>query len=276
MFERFTDRARRVVVLAQNEARDLRHDYIGPEHILLGLVDEGGGVAAKALEAVGISAAAVRENVVAAVGQGEAELSAGGHIPFTEQTKQVLELSLRESLQLGCNYIGTEHILLGLLRQPDSTAARVLTDLGAEPNAVRMRVVGLLQGHQERPGRGRPVVMSSPTRAEAVESRVTALERWAGLAPDLTDLDDRLEQLRRDKQAAFDREDFEAAAAIRDAEHQLERERKARVQEWEAGPPLHTVIGQLNGEIMQLRALLRQHGVDPSAPEDDDGAAQHG
>ena len=146
MFERFTDRARRVVVLAQEEARMLNHNYIGTEHILLGLIHEGEGVAAKALEALGISLDAVREQVQDIIGQGQQQPT--GHIPFTPRAKKVLELSLREALQLGHNYIGTEHILLGLIREGEGVAAQVLVKLGADLNKVRQQVIQLLSGYQ--------------------------------------------------------------------------------------------------------------------------------
>ena len=144
MFERFTDRARRVVVLAQEEARLLNHNYIGTEHILLGLLNEGEGIAAKALESLGISLNAVREQVVEIIGQGQQAPT--GHIPFTPRAKKVLELSLREALQLGHNYIGTEHILLGLIREGEGVAAQVLQKLGAELQKVRQTVIQLLSG----------------------------------------------------------------------------------------------------------------------------------
>ena len=146
MFERFTDRARRVAVLAQEEARMLHHDHIGTEHILLGLIREGEGVAAQALESLGISLEAVRRQVGGIIGQGQQEPS--GHIPFTPRAKKVLELSLREALQLGHNYIGTEHILLGLIREGEGVAAQVLVKLGADPGRIRQQVVQLLQGSQ--------------------------------------------------------------------------------------------------------------------------------
>ncbi|HRN29152.1 MAG TPA: Clp protease N-terminal domain-containing protein, partial [Terrimesophilobacter sp.] len=146
MFERFTDRARRVVVLAQEEAKMLNHNYIGTEHILLGLIHEGEGIAAKALEALGISLDAVREQVQDIIGQGQQQPT--GHIPFTPRAKKVLELSLREALQLGHNYIGTEHILLGLIREGEGVAAQVLVKLGADLNRVRQQVIQLLSGYQ--------------------------------------------------------------------------------------------------------------------------------
>ena len=155
MFERFTDRARRVVVLAQEEARLLNHNYIGTEHILLGLIHEGEGVAAKALESLGISLEAVRAQVEEIIGHGGQAPS--GHIPFTPRAKKVLELSLREALQLGHNYIGTEHILLGLIREGEGVAAQVLVKLGADLRRVRQQVIQLLSGYagtKESAGRG--------------------------------------------------------------------------------------------------------------------------
>ncbi|NAZ78074.1 AAA family ATPase, partial [Kineococcus sp. T13] len=146
MFERFTDRARRVVVLAQEEARMLNHNYIGTEHVLLGLIHEGEGVAAKAMESLGISLDAVRGQVQEIIGQGQQAPS--GHIPFTPRAKKVLELSLREALQLGHNYIGTEHILLGLIREGEGVAAQVLVKLGADLDRVRQQVIQLLSGYQ--------------------------------------------------------------------------------------------------------------------------------
>jgi ATP-dependent Clp protease ATP-binding subunit ClpA len=145
MFERFTDRARRVVVLAQVEARLLNHNYIGTEHILLGVIHEGEGVAAQALKSLDVSLEQVRVMVEEIIGQGEAAPT--GHIPFTPRAKKVLELSLRESLQLGHNYIGTEHILLGLVREGEGVAAQVLVKLGADMNSVRRKVVELLEGY---------------------------------------------------------------------------------------------------------------------------------
>ncbi|MCA1708467.1 MAG: AAA family ATPase, partial [Actinobacteria bacterium] len=150
MFERFTDRARRVVVLAQEEARLLNHNYIGTEHILLGLIHEGEGVAAKALESLGISLEKVRQQVEEIIGAGQSPPS--GHIPFTPRAKKVLELSLREALQLGHNYIGTEHILLGLIREGEGVAAQVLVKLGADLGRVRQQVIQLLSGYSSKEG----------------------------------------------------------------------------------------------------------------------------
>ncbi len=170
MFERFTDRARRVVVLAQEEARMLNHNYIGTEHILLGLIHEGEGVAAKALESLGISLEAVRQQVEEIIGQGQQAPS--GHIPFTPRAKKVLELSLREALQLGHNYIGTEHILLGLIREGEGVAAQVLVKLGADLNRVRQQVIQLLSGYQGK----EPATSGGP--AEGTPSTSLVLDQF--------------------------------------------------------------------------------------------------
>ena len=170
MFERFTDRARRVVVLAQEEARMLNHNYIGTEHILLGLIHEGEGVAAKALESLGISLEAVRQQVEEIIGQGQQAPS--GHIPFTPRAKKVLELSLREALQLGHNSIGTEHILLGLIREGEGVAAQVLVKLGADLNRVRQQVIQLLSGYQGK----EPATAGGP--AEGTPSTSLVLDQF--------------------------------------------------------------------------------------------------
>src|SRR5690349_11952241 len=166
MFERFTDRARRVVVLAQEEAKMLNHNYIGTEHILLGLIHEGEGVAAKALESLGISLDAVREQVQDIIGQGQQQPT--GHIPFTPRAKKVLELSLREALQLGHSYIGTEHILLGLIREGEGVAAQVLVKLGADLNRVRQQVIQLLHGYQGK----EPAASGAPSESAPSTSLV--------------------------------------------------------------------------------------------------------
>ena len=154
MFERFTDRARRVVVLAQEEARMLSHNYIGTEHILLGLIHEGEGVAAKALESLDISLEAVRAQVEEIIGQGQQAPS--GHIPFTPRAKKVLELSLREALQLGHSYIGTEHILLGLIREGEGVAAQVLQKPAPTSTGCASRSSSCSPGFQGKESRPRP------------------------------------------------------------------------------------------------------------------------
>jgi hypothetical protein len=169
MFERFTDRARRVVVLAQEEARHLHHNHIGTEHILLGLIHEGEGVAAQALRALDVSLEAARAQVVELVGHGDEQPEP--HIPFTPRAKKVLELSLREALQLGHNYIGTEHILLGLIREGEGVAARVLESQGAVLDRVRQQVVQLLAGAAAGQGEQVPLRQAQMTQ-QAVAAMV--------------------------------------------------------------------------------------------------------
>jgi len=272
MFERFTDRARRVVVLAQEEARMLNHNYIGTEHILLGLIHEGEGVAAKALESLGISLEAVRQQVHELIGQGQQAPS--GHIPFTPRAKKVLELSLRESLQLGHNYIGTEHILLGLILEGEGVAAQVLVKLGADLNRVRQQVIQLLHGYRGEgleglaaalPGRGLPP--ETAVRLDAIDSRLSAAEQRAGTGPDTSELDQQIEQARHDKEAAIEAQEYERAAALRDREKDLLAQRAVRQQQWaDAHPDLPSLaekIRQLSDEIERLHALLREHGIEP-------------
>jgi ATP-dependent Clp protease ATP-binding subunit ClpC len=172
MFERFTDRARNVVVLAQQEARLLKHNYIGTEHILLGLARESDGLAAKALDALGIELEAVREQVVELTGRGQK--SPSGHIPFTPRAKKVLELSLREALQFGHNYIGTEHILLGLIREGEGVAAQVLVTLGGDLSAIRQQVIRLLKEN--------PTTDEKPQAAQARVARLAESVGEAGIA----------------------------------------------------------------------------------------------
>src|SRR6266568_3887976 len=227
MFERFTDRARRVVVLAQEEARMLNHNYIGTEHILLGLIHEGEGVAAKALESLGISLEAVRQQVEEIIGHGQQAPS--GHIPFTPRAKKVLELSLREALQLGHSYIGTEHILLGLIREGEGVAAQVLVRLGADLNRVRQQAIQLLHGYhgkeleaaREGPAAGpggrseRRLPSQLEARLTAVESRLPAIEQRVGTGPDTRELDRQAERVRGEK-AAVGALEYEQAASLRD------------------------------------------------------------
>jgi len=275
MFERFTDRARRVVVLAQEEARMLDHDYIGTEHILLGLIREGDGYAARSLESLGISLDAVRQQVQEIIGRGQQAPS--GHIPFTPRAKKVLELSLRESLQLGHNYIGTEHMLLGLLREGDGVAAQVLVRLGADLDRVREQVIQLLHGYQgqdvgsagSQPGGRARAGLPDDALAwfDALDRRLTALERWVSMQPDLEDLDQEIAQVRHDKEAAVDRRDSRAATALRDKEKQLLADRAEREKEWaRSAAGRRTVareLDRLNTELERLRATLREHGIEP-------------
>jgi ATP-dependent Clp protease ATP-binding subunit ClpC len=250
MFERFTDRARRVVVLAQEEARRLNHNYIGTEHILLGLLREGDGVAAKALESLGISLEAARAQVKEIVGQGLRGPT--GHIPFTPRAKEVMELSLREALQLGHSSIDTEHLLLGLLREGEGVGAQVLTGLGADYARVREQVVGLLTGGGEQAGpRAQPVRLTVPE--------------------DLLAYDEQIAQVRRQKEAATEAGDVEGAAALGDRERQLLADRARREREWLATVDVVEENLRLHREVERLRGLLRQHGIEP-----DGGTSQTG
>jgi ATP-dependent Clp protease ATP-binding subunit ClpA len=239
MFQQFTDRARRVVVLAQEEARLLNHDYVGTEHLLLGLAHEGQGVAAKALESLGIRLEALRSQVEEAIGRGQRAPS--GHLSFTPRAKKVLELSLRESQQLGHDYIGTEHLLLGLVREGEGVAAQVLVKLGADLSRVRQQVIQLLSGSAGGP------------------------EEAAGTRPvpdEPGEVEDQLAQVRRQKEAAIEAQDFDRAAALRDAEKQLlmRLHLEAVVQEVQR---LHGEVQRLHGEVERLRELLRRHGIEP-------------
>jgi ATP-dependent Clp protease ATP-binding subunit ClpC len=268
MFERFTDRARRVIVLAQEEARMLNHNYIGTEHILLGLIHEGEGVAAKTLESLGISLEAMRQQVEEIIGQGQQAPPA--HIPFTPRAKKVLELSHQEARQLGHKYIGTEHILLGLVHEGDGVAAQVLVQRGADPDRVRQQVIQLLHGYQsQEPASARSAErgLGVQARLEAVELRLADIEQRVGIGPDTSDLDEQIEAVRAGKEAAIEAQDFEQAASLRQGERELLESRAARREQWVAGhpalPDLTERCQQLADEVERLRALLREHGIDP-------------
>jgi ATP-dependent Clp protease ATP-binding subunit ClpC len=179
MFERFTDRARRVVVFAQEEARGLNHNWIGTEHLLLAVIREGQGVGARALESMQVSLDAARQQVESIIGRGQ-ELVSDGHIPFTPRAKKVLELSLREALQLGHDYIGTEHILLGLIREGDGVAAQVLVNLGCDLNRTRQQVIRLLHGHQGRQPALSTIGEELGDRLASMAARLAVIERMLG------------------------------------------------------------------------------------------------
>jgi ATP-dependent Clp protease ATP-binding subunit ClpC len=270
MFERLTDRARRVVVLAQEEARMLNHNYIGTEHILLGLIREGDGVAAKALTSLGIDLQAVRQQVTEIIGQGQQAPS--GHIPFTPRAKKVLELSQREATELGHSYIGTGHILLGLIREGQGVAAQVLVKEGADMDRVRPQVAQALHGRsgEDLTGAGSPLPGDVLTRADSLDRRLAAIERWVGLRPEPDDLDQEITRVRQEKEAAIDEQDFEGAAALRAQEKQLLAARASRDKEWtEAAAdrmPLARELSRVKAELDRLRAVLREHGI---APGDD-------
>jgi ATP-dependent Clp protease ATP-binding subunit ClpC len=236
MFERFTDQSRRAVVLAQEEAKLLNHNYIGTEHLLAGLRRENLGTAARTLESAGITMDAVRAEIEKLVGRGERAPS--GHIPFTAGAKKVLELSLREALNLGHNHIGTGHLLLGLISKDDCVAVQVLSGLGAEAGQLRAQVIQEMESDQE--GRGdfsppRPQRAELPdavqTLLDTIDERLSAIERHLGIA--------------------------------------AERERAADGGSADAG----SEADRLQGEVGRLRALLREHDIDPDEPGDASAAA---
>jgi ATP-dependent Clp protease ATP-binding subunit ClpC len=234
MFERFTGQARQVVVLAQEEARLLSHSYIGTEHILLGLLRDGDGVAARVLDSLGVSLAEARVQVEEIIGRGQHVPS--GHIPFTPRAKKVLELSLREAKRLGHRHIGTEHILLGLLREGEGVAAQVLVRLGVDLNKARQAVVAFVGAGAAAPQpiedietRARRAVSFTARLAE-FEARLAALERWAGARVDLTE--------------------------------------PGRPGDLRDRAPVSEELARLSAEVERLLSVLRKHGLDSG-----DGAA---
>jgi ATP-dependent Clp protease ATP-binding subunit ClpA len=288
MFQRFTDRARRVVVLAQEEARMLEHDYIGTEHLLLGLIHEGEGVAAKTLLALDVDLDTLRREVEALVGRGHGA-ARKGHIPFTPQAKKVLELALRESVQLGHRYIGTEHLLLGLVREGEGPASQVLSQRGIELDTVRQEVIRLLHGHQGAEGRRRRRIAwaryegegASPEeilrQLHAIGIRLSAIEDKLGVArsPDrerLRRIDAEIAKVRRQKESAIDEQDFERAAGLRDQEKRLLSERRAAEDAWltaedipEAGPdaPADEPPGAASGQGDEPPGAASGQGDEP-------------
>ena len=276
MFERFTDRARRIMVLAQEAARALNHNYIGTEHLLLGLIVERDGIAARALTSAGITEDGVRQQIGKAVGHGPSGHSGQrpSHIPFTPQAKKVLELSLRESTELGHTYIGTEHLLLGLVREGKGPGPQILAQLGAPPDVVREHVMGLLHGYEgtakprserlaDRPAAESAVqhdlMRQLLRRLDTLEGRLSVLERRVGTGPDVADLTGQIAQVRREKEAAISAQNFGSAAALRGREKQLAAERDSRWEQWSAA---HQDLPSLSEEVERLRGLLRQHGLD--------------
>jgi hypothetical protein len=261
MFERFTDRARRAVVLANEEAVLLGHDQIGTEHILLGLLREGGGAAGRALRSLDISLDDARQQVSAAVGAGSGK---SAHIPFTQRAKTVLERALREALQLGHEYIGTEHILLGLLRDEKDSAVQIVAGLGADRAAVRWRVLQLISGGPVT-ARASGAVPAGPqvrlrpddesmAQFDTLDSRLSAVEQWVGVAPGLAELDRELMRVRQDKEAAIDAHDYRTAEDLSETETELLLDRDRRVRGREAQPTLAAEVAQLRAEVAQLTA----------------------
>jgi hypothetical protein len=246
MFERFTNEARRVVVLAQEESRKLNHDYIGTEHLVLGLLHEGKGTGGRALESMDITLEAARREVETRIGRGSTQPA--GHIPFTPRAKKSLELSLRESLALGQEYIGTGHLLLGLIRKGDGVGVEVLVSLGADLNVARERVIELLQDDGEQRTVQSPEERITPPRPErhsgaitalldVIDTRLSAIERHLGIVRPVPDelraYDRRIVRVVSMKEDAVARQDFEEAAALREQEKRLRSERERMERELE-------------------------------------------
>jgi hypothetical protein len=223
VFERFTERARQVVVLAQDEARLLKHNYIGTEHILLGLLREEEGLAARLLESMNVAVEEVRAQVARIVGVGDEVTS--GQIPFTPRAKKTLELALREALGFGHNYIGTEHVLLGLAREGDGVAMRLLLDFGVDGERIRSEIIRALSGPGQRPG----FTMSAPVY-QFPES-VTA-DYEPKIPPISTDVAAEIERVRKEKEALLERQEFEAAARLRHRERRLVSAARALEHAW--------------------------------------------
>jgi hypothetical protein len=321
MFERFNNQSRRVVVLAEEEARAFNYNHIGTEHLLLGLLCEGAGSAAKALASVNITPDAARQELEAIVGRRK-QPQPSGHIPFTKRAKKSLELSLREALRLGDNYIGTGHLLLGLIRQGDGVAVQMLGKLGVDLNDLRERVTQELHDHPERTdGVREPDDLARQRTAlrhrdqiqallDTIDERLSAIEQHLGITRDTPDelrrLDEQIAKVRGDKQGAIDVQDFKLAAVLRDTEKELLSER-ARLEgeihadrgdgdhtgadtdetgsqagngagtsdgaETDEGAREPDEIARLRARLAYLEARLREHDIDPDAPQDPPAAA---
>jgi Clp amino terminal domain, pathogenicity island component len=242
MFRRFSPRAREVIISAQQEARALHHNYIGTEHILLGLLHDREGMAGRALHALGITPETVREQILDIIGEGHQEPA--GHIPFTPRAKKVLELAVREAVHLGHLYVGTEHILLGLVREGDGVSWQVLSRLGATAPKVRDQVLELVS-----------------------QDRRTPHEVIA--PPGIRDYDTRIELARQAKDAAVDAKDFDRAAAARESEKELVAGRDRLIAQWSAGVDVATLgreLDWLRDEVNRLQGLLLQNGIEPDQP----------
>ncbi|HEY8044975.1 MAG TPA: Clp protease N-terminal domain-containing protein, partial [Streptosporangiaceae bacterium] len=247
MFRRFSPQAREVIISAQQEARALHHNYIGTEHILLGLVRDRDGMAGRALHALGISPEVVREQVLDIIGEGKEEPA--GHIPLTPRSKRVLELAVREAVRLDHLHVGTEHILLGLVREGDGVGWHVLHRLGVTVPRVRDQVLQLVSQDRQSPGH-----VITP--------------------PGIRDYDTRIELARHAKDEAVDAKDFERAAAARESEKELMAGRDRLIAQWSAGVDVATLgreLDWLRDEVTRLQGLLLRHGIEPGPaqkPED--------
>ena len=245
-FERFTDRARRAVILAQDEARKLGHDSVGPGHVLLGLLAVGGGIAAAALESLGVSLEETRERVEEIAGRGQD--APAGAIQFTPAASQLWDGPLREAMLLGHDYVGTEHLLLALLREGDGVAAQVLAAQGADHAQVPERVLDLLARASEQAS-SKPRMVRQPVPVGLAD----ALEQFP--------------RVRRQKATAVEAGDFEGAAALREREQQLRGEILRLTHEWGARAEIPAAIAeqepQVRRELDRLRNVARQHGINP-------------
>jgi hypothetical protein len=247
MFRRFSPRAREVLVSAQQEARALHHGFIGTEHLLLGLLRDRDGVAGRTLHVLGISPEAAREQVLDIIGEGQAKVT--GHIPLTPRSKKVLELAVQEAVRLDHLHVGTEHILLGLVREGDGVGWHVLHRLGLTVPRVRDQVLQLVSQDRQAPSH-----VITP--------------------PGIRDYDTRIELARQAKDAAVDAKDLDRAAAARESEKELLAERDRLIAQWSAGVDLPTLgreLDWLRDEVNRLQGLLLRHGVEPESaqqPED--------
>jgi len=274
MLERFSHQARQVVVLAQDEARMLDHSWIGTEHLMLGLIGEGSGMAAQALDSLGISLEAARRLVEETRGRGNQAPSR--QLRFNPRAKTVLEKASREAI--GYDHIDTWHILLGLIRDADDDlGAMVLNALGADQNRVRLRVIQLLykdwgkeltgEGSQLDNRTGTRLLDNPLTRVAALDRRLTAVERWLGMRPDLSDLGQQTAKAHPETEAVVDMEEFETATGLRGPERQRlapGSPRQQRLERVASGRmSLARELGRVYAELDKLRAILRQHGIDP-------------
>jgi Clp amino terminal domain, pathogenicity island component/UvrB/uvrC motif len=284
MFERFNNQSRRVVVLAQEEARAFNHNHIGTEHLLLGLLCESAGAAAKALASANVTLDAAREELEAIVGRGQ-QAQSPGHIPFTKRAKKSLELSLRESLRLDDDYIGTGHLLLGIIRQGDGVALQILGKLDVDVDDLRERVTQELRDHPERTDGVREpdelvrqrTVLQQRDKIQAlldtIDERLSAIEQHLGITRDapaeLHSLDEQIAGIRRDKQAAIETQDFNRAAVLRDAEKELLSERARLEREIHADRGGGLEAGARTGE---MGPETGQDGGISEGAETDEGA----
>ncbi|HTT51431.1 MAG TPA: Clp protease N-terminal domain-containing protein [Streptosporangiaceae bacterium] len=229
--------AREVMIASQEEARSLHHGYLGTEHLLLGLLRQGDGVAARALRTAGVSPDVARQQVLEIIGRGHQVVR--GHVPFTPRAKKVLQIAVHEARDLGHLYVGTEHLLLGLLRDDQGVASQVLTRLGVDAGTLREHLAGLS---------GQPEV------------------RAPVIPPGIRDYDLRIAQARQDKDAALDVGDAGQAATARDTEKQLITERDRLIAQWSAGADVTALgreIDRLRVEVRRLQDLLLRHGIEP-------------